>query len=52
MSAIHLSFHLILTCLVLLYILYVLEHSAVLKFLPEHITRFVMTSNINKISPF
>jgi hypothetical protein len=31
---------------------YILEPSPVLKFLPEHITRFVITSNINTISPF
>jgi len=52
MSAVHISYNLILTCLVHLHILHILEPSPVLKFLPEHITRLVMTSNINTISPF
>jgi len=52
MLAINLSFNLIPTCLVHLHILHILQTSLVLKFLLEHITRFVMTSNINKISPF
>jgi hypothetical protein len=51
-TAIHLSFNLILTRPVHLYVLHILETSPVLKFLPQHITRFVMTSIINTISPF
>jgi len=51
MSPVHLSFRLALNCLVHLHILHILESSPVLKFLPEHITRFVMTSNVNTISP-
>jgi hypothetical protein len=52
MSVVHLSLSLILTCLGHLHILHILEPSPVLKFLPEHITKFLMTSNINTISPF
>jgi hypothetical protein len=45
----HVSFNLILTCLVHLHILHILEPSPVLKSLPEHITRFVHSKSLFRI---
>lgn len=51
MSAIHPSFYLILTCSAHLHIFRLLESTPVLKFFPEHIKNFVMTSSVNIKSP-
>jgi hypothetical protein len=51
MTATQLSLYLILTCPVYLHILHIFESSSVLKFLQEHVTIFITTSNVNMIIP-